>query len=189
MDQDLSLFERRGLPEPLRVLMQDYPREMWESDPHFHGLVSFWLDRHVMFRRLLSAMTAATEDVLEAGNPNRFSNAISRYGSMFINDLHGHHQIEDLHYFPILSQKDNRISRGFDILEKDHQSMDGILHSFATVANNALKLIEQPTDLRDAAGALHKELDTLTGLMDRHLTDEEELIVPVILKFGESGLQ
>ncbi|NCW70151.1 MAG: hemerythrin domain-containing protein, partial [Marivivens sp.] len=38
------------------------------------------------------------------------------------------------------------------------------------------------------AGALHAELEKLTRLMDRHLTDEEELVVPVILKFGADGL-
>ncbi|MEZ5800428.1 MAG: hypothetical protein R3D29_08090 [Nitratireductor sp.] len=29
-----------------------------------------------------------------------YGNRLYRYASMFINNLHGHHQIEDGHYFP-----------------------------------------------------------------------------------------
>ncbi|MFT6944794.1 MAG: hypothetical protein ACJAUW_001372, partial [Yoonia sp.] len=32
------------------------------------------------------------------------------------------------------------------------------------------------------------ELRKLERLLDRHLVDEEELIVPVILRFGSAGL-
>lgn len=188
MTISLDLTDRKGLPDPLRVLVTEYPRDLWARDPNFHGLVSFWLDRHMTFRRLLSAMTTATEDVMDKGDPKRFATAISRYGSMFVQDLHGHHQIEDQHYFPILSKKDPRVTRGFDILDKDHHAMDGILSSFVEVANGALQTLDRGPKLIAGAGALHAEIEKLTRLMDRHLTDEEELVVPVILKFGADGL-
>ena len=186
--EKLDLKSRDALPEALRVLYHEYPRDMWATDPNFHGLVSFWLDRHIMFRRLLSAMTTATEDVLDKGDPNRFAAAISQYGSTFVQQLHGHHQIEDMHYFPILVQKDARLVRGFDILDKDHHEIDPILASFVDVANLALKSLDGPK-LIDGAGALHKELAVVTRDLDRHLVDEEELVVPVILRYGADGIE
>lgn len=187
MTTDLKLRNRVALPDALRVLFEEFPREQWDSNIRFHGLASFWIDRHLEFRGLLAAMTTATEDILNGGRGHRFGKAISGYGSRFINDLHGHHQIEDMHYFPILSRMDKRITKGFDLLDADHKDLDGILNSFADVANTALRGIDTPQMIK-SADALHAELARLTAIMDRHLTDEEELIVPVILKFGEDAL-
>jgi hypothetical protein len=55
------------------------------------------------------------------------------------NQLHGHHQIEDHHYFPLLRQKDARIERGFDLLDADHHALDGILNRFVAQANGAIR--------------------------------------------------
>jgi hypothetical protein len=41
---------------------------------------------------------------------------------------------------------------------------------------------------RTAAALLHKGLADLERLIDRHLTDEEDLIMPVILRDGPGGL-
>jgi hypothetical protein len=43
-------------------------------------------------------------------------------------------------------------------------------------------------DARVAAGALDAELADLARLIGRHLEDEEDLIVPVILAHGADGL-
>ena len=42
-----TLEHRAGLPEPLRLLLDTHPRESWKAHPDFHGLVSFWLERHI----------------------------------------------------------------------------------------------------------------------------------------------
>lgn len=182
----LTLEDRAALPEPLRVLLAEYPREAWASDPAFGGLVQFWLDRHLMFRRLLESMRADTEAALDKRMaPDRFGQRLARSGGMFVNELHGHHHIEDAHYFPVLKTMDSRITRGFEILDRDHEAMDGILHGFVGIANTTLQGLGAETG---PLGALHAELQRLDALLDRHLTDEEELVVPVILKYGTGGL-
>ncbi len=189
MTLSLSLDQRTGLPEALRVLMQEFPREGWERDPGFQGLVSFWLDRHLNFRRLLDKMRQETDLLLDrSAAPDRFAARLSRYGGMFVNELHGHHQIEDAHYFPLLAAKDARLVRGFDILDRDHHALDGLLASFVASANAALGVVEDRVKLQDRAGSFSGELARLGGLIDRHLVDEEELIVPVILKYGAGDL-
>jgi iron-sulfur cluster repair protein YtfE (RIC family) len=185
---ELSLDTRRGLPDALRVLLEEYPREGWAAHPQFQGLVSFWLERHMMFRQLMEHMTQETEAFLDARRDARgFAQGIARYGGVFVNQLHGHHQIEDHHYFPILRERDVRIARGFDLLDADHHALDGILARFVEQANGAIQGAGG-ADPRAAAETLHGGLRDLERLIDRHLTDEEDLIVPVILRDGPGGL-
>jgi iron-sulfur cluster repair protein YtfE (RIC family) len=185
---ELSLDARAGLPEALRILMDDYPRDGWAAHPQFQGLVSFWLERHMMFRQLMDHMTRETEAFLEARrDAQSFAQGIARYGGVFVNQLHGHHQIEDHHYFPVLRNREPRIAHGFDLLDADHHALDGILARFVEQANGAIQATGGP-DPRAAAGRLHNGLLDLQGLIDRHLIDEEDLIVPVILRDGPGGL-
>lgn len=188
---DLDLPSRTGLPDPLRVLLEEFPREIWQTHPQFHGLVSFWLDRHMMFRRLMEHMLTETEGLLDGTREARsFASGISRYGGMLVNQLHGHHQIEDHHYFPLLAKKDPRISKGFEILDKDHHALDGILARFVEGANTAIQGVTAAgRDPKTPVASFQTGLLDLHRLLDRHLQDEEELVVPVILKFGTSGLE
>lgn len=186
-DDPLALGTRSGLPDALRVLLDTYPREAWEADPHFTGLVSFWLQRHMMFRQILARLTAETQAVLDRrSDPARFAPTLAQLGSVFVGELHGHHHIEDAVYFPKLAAQDARVAPGFEILDRDHQALDGILDGFVTAANGVIR--SQPTEFLPGAGAFLTDLGRIEGLLDRHLTDEEELVVPVILKYGDSGL-
>lgn len=189
MQQNLSLIERASLPDALRVLLAEYPRAGWEQDPGFNGLIQFWLDRHLMFRRLMSEMTKGTEALLDRKTKaEQYLSMVSRYGGMFVNGLHEHHTIEDTYYFPKLVTKDARIEKGFDILDRDHHDLDALLADFVSRANEVINLGGSREKLQTAAGHFQSELAMLTRLMDRHLVDEEELIVPVILRYGATDL-
>ncbi|WP_342069628.1 hemerythrin domain-containing protein [Yoonia algicola] len=186
---ELSLVARDALPDALRVLLAEYPREGWEADPGFDGLIRFWLDRHLMFRRLLGELRSGTEALLDRKiEVDRFAGLTSRYGGMLVNGLHEHHTIEDAHYFPKLVTKDARIAKGFAILDKDHHDLDEFLADFVGRANEVLGLTAKRNKLQTAAGHFQTELTKLEGLLDRHLIDEEELIVPVILRYGSRDL-
>lgn len=181
---DFSLSAREGLPDALRVLLADLPRPTWEAHPEFHGLVSFWLERHLMFRRLMEVMEQESEAMLDRrSDPQRFAASISRYGGMFLQNLHGHHMIEDTQYFPRLKLIDPRLERGFDLLDADHHALDAILARFADAANGAIRGV-QKGDGRIGADGFRTELLGMAKLIDRHLVDEEDLIVPVILHYG-----
>ncbi len=183
--EELGLVDRKGLPDALQVLLRDYPRADWTADPGFNELIAFWLDRHLMFRRLMDEMRKGTEGLLDRSiAPDRYATLLSRYGGMFVQQLHAHHTIEDQHYFPILSAKDPRISRGFEMLDKDHHDLDERLSVFVSGANKVLSARLDRTRLQDQAGLFHTTLAELERLLDRHLIDEEDLIVPVILKYG-----
>lgn len=170
----LKLAQRNGLPDALRVLLQDVPKESWERHPKFSGLVQFWLERHLMFRQLVEMLDQDAKLAVDRKiDPQTHKARVSRLGGMLVQQLHGHHQIEDHEYFPKLIQLDTRLTRGFEILDSDHHDLDGLLARFVAQANAVLNGGEP--------GAFLKEVQGFTPFLDRHLTDEEELIVPVIL--------
>ena len=67
MTDELALAARAGLPDPLRVLVEQYPRPGWEAHPHFTALTRFWLDRHIGFRRMQGLLVGDTEAFIDRG--------------------------------------------------------------------------------------------------------------------------
>lgn len=187
-DETLALATREGLPDALRVLLAEYPKLAWQAHPNFSGLVEFWLERHVMFRRLFEHLQRDAAARIEREiDPAQYNARLSRYGSMLVSQLHGHHQIEDDHYFPKLKTLDARLEHGFEILDKDHHALDGIINRFSNAANAVLKAPDEAA-AREETVAFQGELSSFHQMLNRHLNDEEEIIVPVILKNGPAGL-
>ncbi len=186
MSMTTDLQTREGLPDALAILLREFPRDAWEVHPGFEGLVRFWLERHMMFRRILERLSQDTQLRLDNKmDPQKFRSGMSRLGGMFVSELHGHHTIEDRHYFPVLAGKDQRVARGFEILDADHHALDGHLNSYVEAANAALNAADGSTA---ELGNFLSTTEALEHMLSRHLIDEEELVVPVILKYGASGL-
>ena len=179
-----SLSERVGLPDAMRSLVKEYPRSGWERNANYSHLIAFWLDRHLMFRKLLDQLDTDVKAVLDGNDAqDGYKRKLSRFGGMLINQLHGHHQIEDAQYFPVMSQLDKSAARGFDILDADHHSLDGILADLADTANAVLQYQGKQAGFIDTTAAMKGRLDAFRPMLNRHLVDEEELVVPVLLKY------
>ncbi|MEW9921146.1 hemerythrin domain-containing protein [Marimonas sp. MJW-29] len=175
-----SLHQRKALPDALRVLAEQYPRAQWEGHPNFGEMIQFWMQRHLMFRQLMQLLREDAQGLLDKKMPfETYAQRLSHYGGTFLNQLHGHHQIEDAHYFPQLVQLDPRLERGFELLETDHEAIDPLLHDFAGAANAVLQGGE--------AGAFLRKIEGFEKLLDRHLVDEEDIVVPVVLHTGFRG--
>jgi iron-sulfur cluster repair protein YtfE (RIC family) len=180
MNDDLTLAARGGLPDAWQVLLAEFPRDGWQTHPNFGGMVEFWLHRHLMFRQLLERMERDVQAHVDGHiGFQDYAPRLSHYGGTLLNELHGHHHIEDAHYFPRLMQLDPRLDGAFRLLDGDHHAMDGQLNDMAAAANAVLQGGE--------AGVFADRLAAFGGLLNRHLVDEEEIIVPVILKTGFEG--
>jgi hypothetical protein len=155
----LSLAVRASLPDALRVLLAEYPREGWESHPNLTALIRFWLERHLIFRDLQDRLLEEPRGLMAGDRePRAFAGRLARLGNTFLGDLQGHHNIEDLHFFPQLQRLDARIATGFDLLEADHHEIEPRLHSLAERANAVLRAIQDGTPTADGAGRLEAEL-------------------------------
>jgi hemerythrin-like domain-containing protein len=176
----LALGDRTGLPDALRALSDAFPRDGWQGHENFGQMIQFWLQRHQMFRQLLQVLEADVQGVID-GNMGfqDYAPRLQHYAGLMLNELHAHHHIEDSHYFPKLIRLDARAEQGFALLDADHHAMDGLLHGVAEAANAVLQGAE--------AGVFADRLTAFGGLLNRHLLDEEDIVVPVILKSGFDG--
>ena len=186
IDLDLAaLGQRASLPEALRVLLEDLPKDQWQRHENFGGFTQFWLQRHLMFRQLsdmlIGEVQAFRDRQIAAAD---YAPRLSQVAGMFLGQLNEHHKMEDAHYFPQLSRLEPRLAAGFKILDRDHVVLDGGLHELVTATNAVLGEIQAGGDGQDPAAELESHLSRFAPLLDRHLVDEEELVVPVILKSG-----
>ncbi len=171
------------MPSEMRILLNEYPRDNWEAHPGFKEKTRHWLGAHQMFRQLAQITRKETERFLDKSRAaGDFAVQLSYYGDALVRNLRGHHSWEDHSYFPELSAADPRFEAGLEILEKDHEALDVVLNSFAKTANQAIKLVQlDKKQAREVAGNLHSVAETIEAFLQRHLSDEEELAVPIIL--------
>src|SRR5690606_21063715 len=186
LPNDFLLENRKGLPPDLRFLVEKYPREIWDGHANLGDTARFWLQRHDMFRELGGMLQASVGDYREGRlSPADFSRWFAPRLRFFLHQLHGHHQIEDLHYFPIFAEAERRLKRGFDILDSDHHVIHEALERNAEKGREFLLALQQNADRqRFAADAYADENERLIHMLTRHLYDEEDLIIPVILDRG-----
>jgi hemerythrin-like domain-containing protein len=188
--ESLDLARRSGWPEDLRVLVSRYPREQWAGHAKLGEMARFWLARHAMFREL-TAMIRQIEKEFLAGRlpPQEFAGAFVPRLQFLLSQLEVHHQIEDYHYFPIFRAADARLARGFDVLEGDHHAIHADMARVAETANALLRALAGDADsLRARTDDYAAASGTLLKGLLRHLDDEEDLIVPLILDRGEAAL-
>ena len=180
---DLSLGTRAALPEALRVLVKAMPQASWSAHPNFGGMTQFWLERHAAFRQLTDHI-AADAGSFAAGDmaPEDYAPRLYRYASTLLGELHGHHSIEDAHYFPQLRRLEPSVAHGFDLLEADHKDLDARLHAFATEVNGLLQAAQSGSLTRDAVEPFVGSVAAFQRVLDRHLVDEEEIVIPALLK-------
>ncbi len=185
---DQALAERfnirqNNMPDEMRLLLRDYPRDSWEAHPGFKQATQNWLGAHQMFRRLGDITRTNTERFLSKSSAaDEFAAELSYYGNIMVGNLHGHHHFEDHSYFPELSAADRRFDVGLEILEKDHQSLNAVLEQFIETSNRVIMLSKlDEKQAYEEAGGLHQVAIAIEAFLDRHLGDEEDLAVPIIL--------
>lgn len=187
---DLDLKRRAGWPEDLRIILDRYPREVWPGHANLGDLSRYWLERHAMFRELNAAMLSAS-DQLKAGTvpPEAFRVWFLPRIRVFLQHLHSHHMVEDHHYFPVLMRLEPALARGFEVLENDHETIhSGLLLLQEAGGDLAQALAGPPDRVRFAADTMSDRLSGFMTGLTRHLDDEEDLIIPLLLDRGETSL-
>jgi hemerythrin-like domain-containing protein len=189
-EDPLHLETRARLPDDLRYLVEQYPRGEWQAHDNIHGMAGFWLQRHDMFRDMGGLLTAAIGDYREGRkNAKEFAAFFAPRLNHFLGNLDGHHNVEDHHYFPIFAAAESRLKRGFEVLDADHHLIHDALERNAETANGFLRALQENEDKqRFAADAYADENSRLIAMLKRHLDDEEDLIIPLILDRGDRAL-
>lgn len=179
-----------GWPTELAFLLERHPRSGW---PARHSrAVEFWLGVHERLRRDCAGLGAATDD--HRGNrlsaPQLAVVAAPRLHGL-VAAMHGHHQIEDFQYFPAFRRAEPRLGRGFDTLENEHAALrvdiDAALAALGELRAAADRAMSAAAGsaLALAAERYIEATERLCTALVRHLDDEEDLVVPVLLEHGD----
>jgi hypothetical protein len=174
-------------PAQRRNLLQRHPRSSWAGAASLEA--AFWLDVHARFRHACADLDALADDYRQH---RRTAGELAVLAAPrlvgLLTDLRGHHQVEDFHYFPAFRRVAPKLAAGIDLLERDHTE----LQQDITAASKALKelraAVEATSSGGDAELAAHHYVAAAGRLCRQlclHLTDEEDLVVPLLLEHGD----
>ena len=183
MADPLALSARAGLPEDMRVLLTDVPRDRW--DQSLPEMARFWLQMHQGFRQHHAHMAALTtawrQGQLDVrGLHGRLIPALQQ----FLQHLDGHHRIESGQYFPAMARVEPRIATGIALLDRDHEAIHQVLENLFK-AGLALHQGLAGPDAGDRAARLGDVIERAQTPLARHLDDEEEIVIPLIALKGD----
>lgn len=156
-------------------------------------MARFWIDKHNYLRQQSEGIIGANDE-FRAGriDPEQFGSWLAPRLQSFLSVLHGHHQIEDFHYFPAFRRTEPRLNPGFDVLARDHElvhhGIAGIVESVNTFFSTLQSDATGADDARRHAADRYIEASQLlhTRLI-RHLEDEEDLIIPLMIRQDEGA--
>lgn len=186
----LDIDTRAALPAEWLVLLQRHPRADWGDHPNLGMTARFWLDRHGAFRQLGRELQKRAEGFQGGGvSPEEFQTWFAPRLQMLLGELNGHHQVEDFHYFPVFRRAAPELDAGFELLDRDHKTLHQDLVETAETANALIQaLARQPENAEGPTAAYAKTSARLLRRMERHLDDEEDLVIPLFLDRGEAAL-
>lgn len=189
-DDPLSLDARGGLPADIAFLKTRYPADEWSDHANYGALSRFWREVHDSLReegRHLAATVAAFREQPEP--PAVFAPRFTARLEHHLAHLEHHHGIEDALYFPRFRALDRRMAAGFDLLENDHLVIHRELVETAARARTLVEDLVRGHDApRRTLARYTDQAEWLLLLLERHLADEEDLVIPAMLEHGERRL-
>jgi hemerythrin-like domain-containing protein len=186
-----DIDQRTGWSDELCVVLKDFPRDTWPKTRS--TMARFWIDKHNYLRRESEALQSANQDFrAERTAPTQFAGWVAPRLQGFLAGLHGHHQIEDFHYFPAFRSAEPRLKTGFDVLANDHELIHQGIAAIVESINAFLTTVQSDTSessdtRRHAADRYIAASETLHRRLQRHLADEEDLIIPLMIRQDEGS--
>jgi hypothetical protein len=179
-----------GWSTELGFLLARHPRPAW---PARHSpTVEFWLGVHERLRRDCAGIRAATDDYgSERLSAAQLAVVATPRLRGLVAAMHGHHQIEDFQYFPAFRRAEPRLGRGFELLETEHADLRADIDAAVAALAELRTAAERATHANAAAtlalGAQRytERAERLCARLVRHLGDEEDLVVPLLLEHGD----
>jgi len=173
---------RPGLSDDLRKLLVAIPKEKWQDHPNYWRGADFWqgvhraiLSQSGAFAGGLQELSELSGDALERG---LLLNELRQLGRQLLGHAHVHHHVEDDHYFPRLKRAYPRLARPIDLLDGDHRALEENL----AAVDEHLRVLSTETADRDTIGRALDDARALDRLLNRHIADEEDIVIPVLLQ-------
>lgn len=185
-NEDLFSLSPRHPESRLEVdwlfLFNKLPPDQWFSADYAYK-TSGWLKVHTNIRKRQRILTQISEGY-QSGEYDwsEYRSQILKRINMHVLKLHQHHGVEDEGFFPEFIRMYPQLQAGFEILGRDHMRLDALLDKLQMQTDTLAR-----SDVEDKvlAAQLHQTLVDATDLLSQHLTDEEDLVIPILgLKQG-----
>lgn len=182
-----ALDERAGLPAPFRYLEQGCPRSAWSEAGRIDAMAAHWLEIHGWFRQMLGGLTGQTGQWRDGQFPAapQYQAALMPRLQQFLQNLDGHHQRESRIYFPAFIKQEPKIAAGIELLDRDHEAVHRMLERMVETANAFNMAVRDGQDLKAPGEALADAIEGASGPLERHLHDEEDIVVPLLTLHGD----
>jgi iron-sulfur cluster repair protein YtfE (RIC family) len=181
-----TLDVRSGLPEAHRWLLETYPRLRWH-DAELGEVARFWLRMHGSFRQKQADMARQTAAWRTSGDVITLHRGLIPTLQAYLQHLDGHHRVETGHYFPVMRRVEPRIGTGIDLLDADHEALHGRLEALFKAGLAFHHALGQGSpEAGDHAARLADAVEATSRATDRHLEDEEDIVIPLIVRHAEA---
>lgn len=179
---DNHILTRRHLPPRIRETLLESTREQWADHPRFGGKAGFFMTIHRDLLNGSARLSTLLEAVLDAPDSDlQDQGALAQvvgFGRRLIGFAHHHHDIEDHGYFPQFMKLYPRMDRAMKLLDGDHRVLEETLHD----TERTLLELEGKGISRDRLARMHQGSKALETILNRHIWDEEEIIIPIFLE-------
>ena len=181
MDADQE--QRLAWPRELRARLERHPRTAWRENAT--PAARFWLEIHDGFRRDSDRLVALLDEHRKRGATTELAVVSGPRLKSLIARLRGHHEIEDFEYFPAFRALEPRLAPGFDSLERDHARLQRQVDEALAALSALLAAVENDAAATPwATDRYALGTGELCRALARHLHDEEDLIIPLLLERG-----
>ena len=181
LDDDLFILSPRHPDSRLEAdwlfLFNKLPPDQWFSADYAYKTLG-WLKVHTNIRKRQRILTQISAGY-QSGEYNwaGYRSQLLKCINMHILKLHQHHGVEDEGFFPEFIRMYPQLQAGFEILGRDHVRLDALLDKLQ-VQNDTLA--RSNVEDKVLAAQLHQTLVEATDLLSQHLTDEEDLVIPIL---------
>ncbi|WP_367109713.1 hemerythrin domain-containing protein [uncultured Psychrobacter sp.] len=158
-------------------LYEKLPPDQWFSADYAYK-TSGWLKVHTNIRKRQRILTQISDAYMSGEfDWTEYRSQILKRINMHVLKLHQHHGVEDEGFFPEFVSMYPKLAPAFEILGHDHEYLNELLDTLQ--AQND-QLARSDTEDKVLAKQLHDTLVAVTDLLQQHLTDEEDLVIPIL---------
>lgn len=181
LDDDLFSLAPRHPDSRLETdwlfLYNKLPPDQWFGADYAYK-TSGWLKVHTNIRKRQRILTQISYAYISGEfDWAEYRSQILKRINMHVLKLHQHHGVEDEGFFPEFVSMYPKLMPAFEILGNDHEYLNALLDELQ-IQNDQLARSEEEDKV--LAGALHDTLKAVTDLLQQHLTDEEDLVIPIL---------
>ncbi len=181
LDDDLFSLAPRHPDSRLKAdwlfLYNKLPPDKWFGADYAYK-TSGWLKVHTNIRKRQRILTQISDAYISGEfDWSEYRSQILKRINMHVLKLHQHHGVEDEGFFPEFVSMYPKLAPAFEILGHDHEYLNELLDKLQ-IQNDMLARSE--VEDKALAEELHKTLVAVTDLLQQHLTDEEDLVIPIL---------